>query len=146
MDGLLWETRQSGRIAGARIAAGTAQSAANTAKADVREMGRRIDKLTMIVEGLWVFLQREHGYTEAQLVEMVTEIDLRDGLLDGRVKRQPRDCEECGKVIGADKAVCMWCGAEDQDLFGNKARAQRGDDDDDDDGDNRSRGPRGLAP
>ncbi len=77
----------------------------------------------MIVEALWVFMQREHGYTEEQLIDLVTEIDLRDGLLDGKVKRQPRDCAECGKVIGADKFKCMWCGTEDVDLFGTEGQA-----------------------
>jgi len=118
MDGLLWEAHQNARIRGARTAASAASSAASDAKFDVRELERRVEKLTMIVEGMWSFMQAEHGYTEAQLIDVVTEIDLRDGLLDGKVKRKPRDCEECGKVIGADKVTCMWCGAEDADLFG----------------------------
>ncbi|MHC5020899.1 MAG: hypothetical protein ACYTGX_12460, partial [Planctomycetota bacterium] len=60
---------------------------------------------------------------EEELIELVTDIDLRDGHLDGKVKRQPRECGECGKVIGADKMACMWCGTEDVDLFGTKGGA-----------------------
>lgn len=134
MDGLLWEMHQNRRIGRAHRAAGTAQSAANDAKFDVQELDRRVDKLTMIVEALWSFLQREHGYSEQELIDVVTEIDLRDGLLDGKVKRLPRDCAECGKVIGADRSNCMWCGYDDPSLFGNTGGPAAGD------------GPRGLAP
>ena len=123
MHGIFWELHQQRRIGQADSAARSAKDAASEAKSDAREIRRQLDKTLMIVEALWSLLRDEHGWTDEQLVERVTEIDLRDGQLDGRVRRTARPCSACGRMVGADRSICMWCGAQDEQLFGGFAGA-----------------------
>jgi hypothetical protein len=72
-----------------------------------------IEKLFMITEALWEILKHQHGYTDDQLVEMIQNIDLRDGKLDGKVAKSPQrpTCPECGRTIIKNQARCLYCGA-----------------------------------
>jgi hypothetical protein len=117
MYGIFWEVHQQRRIGQAKSAARSAASAASSASSEAKEVRRQLDKTLMIVEALWTMLREEHGWTDEQLVERVTEIDLRDGRLDGRVRRTSRACAECGRMVGADRHVCMWCGHHGADIF-----------------------------
>ena len=65
----------------------------------------------MITEALWMLLKAEHGYTDKVLADLIKEIDLRDGNLDGRVaKSLARACPSCGKPISKKHPFCMHCG------------------------------------
>jgi len=71
-----------------------------------------IEKLFMITEALWILLKQQHGYTDEQLVEMIYDIDLRDGQLDGKVAKPPSPpCEKCGRILMGRHPVCLYCGA-----------------------------------
>ena len=115
---IFWEIHQQRRIGQAKSAANSAKSAAVDAKAQVREFQRQLDKSMMLVEALWTLCQEAHGWTDQQLVDRVTDIDLRDGKLDGKVSRSARPCPECERIIAADRSQCMWCGSRDEQLFG----------------------------
>lgn len=115
---LFWEIHQQGQIRSARAAAGAAQSAAGSVRTDMAELRRQLDKTMMILEAVWSLCREAHGWTDQQLVDRVTEIDLRDGQLDGKVRRVARPCPGCGRAIGADKSACMWCGTSDGAIFG----------------------------
>jgi hypothetical protein len=66
----------------------------------------------MITEALWNILKEQHGYTDENLVQMVQDIDLRDGQLDGKVARQPNPpCSQCGRTLMGKHPVCLYCGA-----------------------------------
>jgi len=132
---IFWEVHQSKRIGQAKAAASRAQSAATDAKAQMREYQRQLDKSMMLIEALWTMCREAHGWSDQQLVDRVTDIDLRDGKLDGKVSRSARPCPECGRTIAADRSQCMWCGCRDEQLFG-----ERVEDDD------QAEGPGGLAP
>lgn len=92
------------------------QMAARTA-ADVRTQNESIqfdlEKLFMITEALWLVLKEQHGYTDENLVEMIQDIDLRDGKLDGKVSKaadRPA-CSQCGRTILRRQVRCVYCGA-----------------------------------
>jgi len=93
-------------------------SAANAARAEAREAKTEtdlaradIERLLMITEAHWTFLKREHGYSDDELVKAITEIDLRDGVLDGKVaKTLPPPCPSCGRISGRNRPVCLYCG------------------------------------
>ncbi len=113
---------------------GSARPHYGTVRADTRSMSDSkdameariaVDKLTgdverllMITEAFWGILKKQHGYTDDDLAEMITEIDLRDGKLDGRVsnKSEPRQCPNCDRVIMRNRAQCLYCGTEAPDL------------------------------
>ena len=108
-------------IGGAAI--GTAQ--ANAAEATAEDARRRttsveekiqavkfdIERLLMITEAFWTLLKQQHGYTDTDLAKLITEIDLRDGRLDGRVApNPPQPCPYCGHILTKKRPVCIWCG------------------------------------
>ena len=71
-----------------------------------------VEKLFMITEALWTILKEKHGCTDAELVQRVQEIDLRDGKLDGKVTKVNPDCPKCSRKLMGKRPVCLYCGAE----------------------------------
>ena len=92
---------------------GTAQDAME-ARIAVDKLRGDVERLLMIAEAFWEILKTQHGYTDDDLAEMITEIDLRDGKLDGRAATasEPRKCSQCDRVILRDRTQCLYCGAE----------------------------------
>src|ERR1700761_735 len=104
-----------------------AQTDAAYARADAREavsatevLRHDVDRLLMITEALWTLLKKEHGYTDASLVQLVNEIDLRDGKLDGKTSAAPpAPCPQCGKINSNQRMLCIYCGSQlPKNLFG----------------------------
>jgi hypothetical protein len=71
-----------------------------------------VEKLFMLTEALWTILKEKHGCTDAELVQRVQEIDLRDGKLDGKVAKVNPDCPKCSRKLMGKRPVCLYCGAE----------------------------------
>src|SRR5712675_2186533 len=91
----------SASAAQAQSDASGAQATARQAKTETELMRHDIDRLLMITEALWTFLKKEHGYSDEELVEAITQIDMRDGVLDGKVaKTLPPPCPNCGRISG----------------------------------------------
>ena len=98
--------------------ANSAQSAGESASrvaTDVRTQNEAItcdvEKLFMITEALWAILKEQHGYTDDNLGQMIQDIDLRDGKLDGKVaKQQNPSCPQCGRTLMGKHPVCLYCG------------------------------------
>lgn len=91
--------------------ASQAQAAAQDASGQIEYMKRDIERLLMITEALWMLLQRSHGYNDDDLRNLISEIDLRDGQLDGRVRTQDRAlCPSCNRPVSARHHTCIYCG------------------------------------
>jgi hypothetical protein len=90
----------------ARSAGATAASGDTQAMEDVNE---RVDRLILVVDALWSML-RESGWTDEQLAQRIHEIDLSDGLADGRRTPQARRCTSCDAMIEAGRSACAFCG------------------------------------
>ena len=79
--------------------------------ADIEEMKAEIERLYFITEALWRILKEKHGLDENEIVRQITMIDLEDGKLDQRkAKTPPKPCPKCGRVLGKQRAKCMYCG------------------------------------
>lgn len=102
----------------ARQRANAVGDSATRTAAEARRQGELlqcdVEKLFMLTEALWTILKEKHGYTDAELVRRVNEIDLRDGRLDGKVANATAapDCTHCGRKIIGNRPVCLYCGAE----------------------------------
>jgi hypothetical protein len=84
---------------------------AREAKTETELMRADIERLLMISEALWNFLKKQHGYSDEDLVNAITEIDMRDGVLDGKAgKSEPQTCPNCGRVNGRNRTTCIYCG------------------------------------
>lgn len=60
---------------------------------------------------MWALLE-EGGVTTDQLMAKLEELDGRDGVADGKARRQPVDCPGCDSKIPAGLTKCQYCGTE----------------------------------
>lgn len=81
--------------------------------ADTDALRADIERLLMITEALWTMMKDQFEYTDAHLAQRITDIDARDGAVDGRVRRNaPPNCASCGRPVSRKAAVCLYCGAQ----------------------------------
>ena len=84
-------------------------------------MRQDIEKLYMLVEALWCIVKETSGLGDSDLIELVEQIDLQDGKLDGRNLANVgiRKCPNCGKTILKGQSKCTYCGGDfkDDSLF-----------------------------
>src|SRR5882724_3956820 len=71
----------------------------------------KVNKLILINMALVELLTAHAGLTEAQVLEKMQEIDLRDGKPDGKMSESvAAACEECGKTYSKKHNHCLYCG------------------------------------
>jgi hypothetical protein len=74
----------------------------------------RLHRLALVVEGMRECLEAVGLLSEAQLLAKIEEIDLRDGLADGRHGRDQRSrCGACGRINTGVRRRCLYCGSQD---------------------------------
>ncbi len=76
----------------------------------LRELEVQLERATLACEAMWSILKEKLGVTDMDLARRVNEIDLSDGLLDGRVRRTPVSCPKCHRTISPRSPKCMYCG------------------------------------
>ncbi|MDD2600590.1 MAG: hypothetical protein PHO37_15430 [Kiritimatiellae bacterium] len=106
--------QQMARANRAQLAGEMAQRTATDVRMKNESIQFDIEKLFMITEALWEILKHQHGYTDEQLIEMIQDIDLRDGKLDGKVSKSIERpiCPECERTIIRNQARCLYCGTD----------------------------------
>ena len=95
----------------AQAAAAQGQSQARNVRTDLEFVRCDIERLLMITEALWGILKENHGYTDDELMRRITEIDRRDGKVDGRVAQSPpASCPRCNRTLERKRSFCLYCG------------------------------------
>ena len=113
IDGIFtgWAAYQRARETEGQLAGQRAAVVAENARSQVEMMQADIDRLMLCAQAMWEILKEEHGCTEEQLIRKITEIDMQDGKLDGKVARQgPVACPKCGKANKRTRLACLYCG------------------------------------
>ncbi len=91
-----------------------AQTARKADRTDLRtdELEQRIEKLTVASMALFSLLKDHHGVTEDQFLERVKEIDLLDGVLDGKLEQMTpvSKCPSCKRIMSRRHQHCLYCG------------------------------------
>ena len=80
------------------------------ANRDMKIVNANLSKILMINEALWEIIRDKHGLTETDLHEKLYEIDMRDGVLDGKNQRKASECSGCGRMVSARHPACLYCG------------------------------------
>ena len=93
-------------------AASHAVGDAGRARGAVQDLEERFDRLALVSEALWTLLRDRVGITEAELLDRVREVDLSDGVLDGKVRRPVVDCPSCHRAVSTRNMRCIYCSAE----------------------------------
>jgi hypothetical protein len=84
------------------------------ARSEVQVLRAAIDKLILVDRALWEIIAESQGLTEEYLLDKVNEIDLRDGVLDGKMREPLRKCSSCGKMLQQGYVKCIYCGTKNE--------------------------------
>ena len=76
---------------------------------------QRHDRLSLVTQALWELVKRDRGLDDAALTAVVRELDLADGVLDGKTPETVCVCPECSQVMSVDHETCLYCGADKLD-------------------------------
>ena len=88
----------------------SAKNAAEAAGRRLRVLEANLAKTLMICETLWELLRDEHGWSDKTLHKKLYEVDMRDGVLDGKNQRKAVECPDCGHTVSARHPACIYCG------------------------------------
>ena len=99
------------RIARAQEEARRVRSKATDSDFRAARLEGRVDRLAMLCAALWDLVKEQGDLTEEDLFQRVEDIDLRDGVLDGKVARETTTCVDCGRVMSARHSQCLYCGS-----------------------------------
>ena len=94
----------------ASVDAVQAKGEARGATQKTRELDDRLDRALLACEAMWTILRDKLGVTDEQLISRINEIDLSDGKLDGKVRKQAVTCPKCRRTISPRFPQCMYCG------------------------------------
>lgn len=79
------------------------------AKAKVTLLEHKLQRLTLVTEALWEIVKHETGRKDADLIAIMTDLDLSDGKRDGKHRRPAAKCHQCGRSFQRAHARCMYC-------------------------------------
>ena len=81
-----------------------------TLKRQIADAFDRIDHANLVTIALWELIAERLGLTVEQIRARVSDIDLRDGVHDGRYGGDVPCCTGCGRQIRPKRTRCMYCG------------------------------------
>ena len=100
--------------------ANEAEHKASEARYDVRLLATEfhhlrddLERALLVNRAMWELLRGTKGLTDEDLAAKITELDLQDGVRDGRVTSPPRTCPTCNRTMGRRHAHCLYCGVHD---------------------------------
>ena len=81
---------------------------------EIQALHQRVDQLQLLCNALVALIEHKKLATREELEVMVQQIDLLDGIEDGKQREQvwknaPR-CEGCNYHINPDRDACVYCG------------------------------------
>ena len=109
---VFWEMYQQVQIAGAQHTANRAEGKALNTEIEMRRLHDRIDTLALTCQALWEMLRERTGLSDADIESRMQEIDLRDGIADGKMGHASTTCPACQRPISKRHQTCMYCGAD----------------------------------
>ncbi len=80
-------------------------------RAQVEELQRRLDTMTLAAQAMWELLRSQGRFSDTDLLEKMQEVDLRDGEADGRITGGLVNCPGCGRRNRSTRRHCVFCGA-----------------------------------
>ncbi len=108
---MIWEAYQQTKIAGAERTAERALSKADRYAADIADVRKQIERLSLACQAMWELLRDRTGLTEQDIEAKILEIDARDGQVDGKIGTSSFDCPACGRPTNSRRSSCLMCGA-----------------------------------
>lgn len=107
---LFWEFHQDSRISSAEGAADQAATQVKRLERRLRELERRFDRTSLACQALWELVRERAELSDSDLHKRMTEIDLRDGIRDGKIATTVLVCPNCGNRSNSRRQQCIYCG------------------------------------
>lgn len=101
-----------GHGGGTRPASDAAAFGVRAAQNSAYELTDRMDKLVLVCQAIWSLLMEHTELTEADLLQRVTDLDLKDGQLDGKIIKGIVKCKKCDSAISHKFSKCLFCGQQ----------------------------------
>lgn len=102
-------SESAANLAGSQQAA-RAESKAVEMQRQVRNLRADLARTLMICQALWELLSEREGLVEKDLHDKLHQIDMRDGVLDGKNQRKAVECPDCGHMVSPRHPACIYCG------------------------------------
>ncbi|MCE9532225.1 MAG: hypothetical protein K8T89_14065 [Planctomycetes bacterium] len=106
-----WQLPQQPPISQAEVNSGAARREIQDHHARLRDLEQQLERVTLVSQALWELLRDRSGITEDQLVDKITEVDLRDGTKDNRLSPRVVACPKCERNITTRHQRCIYCGS-----------------------------------
>jgi hypothetical protein len=107
---VFWNLRQQQQIGAATTNASLAADTARANDVSVADLTRRFDRLALVTQALAELLTERAHVSEADVLAKIDEIDMRDGVRDGRATGA-RTCPKCHRPCPGQHQTCLYCGA-----------------------------------
>jgi hypothetical protein len=112
MIDILFDLYQQGRINDVENTAQESSRKATDFQARVRQLEDSIERLVLVNAALWSLVKDRTGLTDTALTARVRDIDLRDGVEDGKITTTVQNCQKCGRTMAPRHKRCLYCGGE----------------------------------
>ena len=109
---MYWELYQQSVIRQAQSAADRASSRSDQVEIQLRQLESKVNSLALACQSLWEIVQEHTDINRDQLIAKMEEIDLRDGVKDGRITPKAKPCSKCGRQTSKRRPKCIYCGTE----------------------------------
>lgn len=76
----------------------------------VKELDDKVGRLALLNQALWELLKTRLQCTDQDLENLAREIDLRDGMEDGKISAIAVTCPSCRRINNSRHAKCLYCG------------------------------------
>jgi len=80
--------------------------------ARVTELEYQVARLMLLNQALWELLRPRLKMTDADFENLVREVDMRDGVEDGKITHNAVKCPQCSRVSNSKHYKCLYCGLE----------------------------------
>lgn len=79
-------------------------------QSNMRELRHQVERLSLLNQALWELIRDRLQLTEADLQRIAHDIDMRDGIADGKISASPLRCPTCSRVSNSKHYKCLYCG------------------------------------
>ena len=108
---MIWETYNHAKAINAESAAARAEMKEERQSQKMQDVSDQVERLSLACQAMWELIRDRTQLTEQDLENKITEIDGRDGRVDGKISTQSLNCHNCGKPTHSKRSFCVMCGA-----------------------------------
>lgn len=87
-----------------------AQPQPRTTSPEIRDLQHEVERLRLINQSMWELLREHLKLNDEALEAKIREVDLRDGVEDGRMTGHALKCPRCERISHSKHWKCLYCG------------------------------------